>query len=105
MVKTVASRRLSRAKTKPPGLAFPFPRVENDAIGMWRLEVSDLVKLLLGVYVDADAWRREKLTGQETMHFAAFLAMLLQWLAAAVLLAAAGAICLLDRREIPPRSG
>ena len=58
---------------------------------------------LLGVYADADAWRKEKLIGQETMHLAAFLAMLLQWLAAVVLLTACGAICLLDRTETPPR--
>jgi hypothetical protein len=58
---------------------------------------------LLGVYADADAWRKEKLTGQETMHLAAFLAMLLQWLVAVVLLAACGAIRLLDRTDTPPR--
>jgi hypothetical protein len=58
---------------------------------------------LLGVYTDADAWRKEKLTGQETMHLAAFFAMLLQWFVAVVLLAASGAVCLLSRSETPPR--
>jgi hypothetical protein len=58
---------------------------------------------LIGVYTDADAWRQERLTGQETMHLAAFLAMLLQWFAAVVLLSAAGAIRLLSRNEFPPR--
>jgi hypothetical protein len=53
---------------------------------------------LLGVYADLDAWRREKLTGQETMHLGAFLAMLLQWLVALPLLLAAGAIRLFNDR-------
>jgi hypothetical protein len=57
---------------------------------------------LLGVYVDADAWRKEKLTGQETMHLAAFVAMLLQWLVAVVLLAAAAAVRLLSRNDRGP---
>ena len=64
-----------------------------------------MVAGLLGVYVDADAWRKEQVTGQETMHLAAFLAMLVQWFVAVLLLAAAGAIRLMSRNELPPRRG
>jgi hypothetical protein len=50
---------------------------------------------LLAVYVDVDAARRERMTRQETMHLAAFLALLLHWFVALVLLAAAGLVRLL----------
>ncbi len=72
---------------------------------MWLVASIVLMLVgLLGVYADAEAWRKERLTGQETMHLAAFFAMLLQWFLAVPLLAAAGAIRLFTDSDpvIPP---
>lgn len=110
----VGDVRWTSLKESAGGFALLISPIVIWSSGAWMLKgheelsiawlVASIVLMmvgLLGIYVDSDAWRREKLTGQETMHFAGFLAMLLQWLMAVVLLAAAGAICLFSRNDLP----
>lgn len=74
--------------------AWVLSRLRWVSVVWLAISIALMAVGLMGIYVDVHTARQEKLTGEETMHLAAFLALLLQWFVALVLLVIVGAICL-----------